>query len=246
VGHSRAQIIALVALASCRGASGDSWTTADWVAAGVPDPGHEWTSDELDLAVKAIEKAVARDRHRLPAFRGTRGGVVFARVTAEPALDPHADPRARFGSIELGLEAHRAFENLYPTDLLAPTSRASIEAIGVMFDDYARLEPAIDPFLESFGSDDPTLQVCHASVQKLQDGLSKLLHGALVLANSHAVPVADRVALLGHVRAAIEAAFPHLDAGAQAQLRSELAILAHGTTGDLHAAAAAVLASLPP
>jgi hypothetical protein len=250
VGNSHAQVAALCVLATAaachRDPIGDAWTTADWTEAGVPDPGHEWTSDELDLAVKAIEKAIGVDRHRRPAFHGSRGGAVFARVVSEPVLDPKADPRARFSSIELGLEAHHAFSNLYPIAALEPASRESIETLGVMFDDYARLEPAIDPFLATFGSDDASLDARRKSVLKVQVGLGLMLHHAFLVANDRRISVVDRVALLGYVGHAIPAAFPHLTPDVQDKLRSDAAVLVHATTGDLHDAAAAVLRLVPP
>lgn len=248
MGHSHGQVaLVALALAAChRDPIGDTWTTADWVQAGVPDPGHAWTADELDVAVKAIQKAVSADRHRLPAFHGNRGGAVFARVVSPAADDPNAELRARFPKLGVALEAHRAFVHLYPVDALEPATREAIEAFGAMFDDYARIEPLADPFMATFGSDDATLPVRQSALDKMQAALAVMIHAALLVGADARAHIADRVALVDYVGRVLPVAFPHFAADAQAQIRSDLNILLHRTTGDLHDAVAADLRLVPP
>lgn len=245
-------IVALAALAllvatAAADPPGDAWTTGDYVKAGLPDPGHAWTSAELGAAVVVITKVSAGVPERLPSFRGAQSGAVFARLVAPTLVDPSGDVRVRFVALFDGEEAHHALMKLYsPAHPLDAPSRELIETFGALFDDYARLEPLLQPFLASFGASDPKHANRVAGMMKIWVGLGEMIAGAIMIADQKSVPVADRVAMLDYVAHVTAIGFVHLDADHQHRIRDSVAKLHAATTGPLHDAAARVLQTLPP
>jgi hypothetical protein len=251
MGDSR-KIIGLVIaaiVAACHGGAeppGDGWTTAQWTAAGVPDPKRAWTPDELKAAVEVIKKSVGEDAHRLPKFHGANGGELFSRVTAAPTLDPKAEVRAAFGAAFTTEEAHRAFSTLYQPDGLTAPTREFVESFGSVYDDDARLLPLCDPFIATFGSDDPTVPARRGGLQKMLQGTGQMIVGGIMVAADLRVAEADRVALLGYIGHVLPVSFAGLSPDDQATIRANLGKLVDGSSGDLHTAAAAVQRLLPP
>src|SRR4051794_24919887 len=123
----------LVVLLACgpRGAPPEAWGTADYVAAGVPDPGHAWSSAELTKASAAIAAAAADHDDRLPRFRGARSGAVFARLLEAPADDATRPVAPRLGEHLARYEALNQVQKPYVHGLATPT-REQVELAGAL------------------------------------------------------------------------------------------------------------------
>ncbi len=248
MGDPRREVIvaalALLVATAAADPTSDAWTTGDYVKAGVPDPGHAWTSAELGSAVAVVTKVSAE---RLPRFHGAQSGDVFARLVAPTLADPSGDVRIRFVALFDSEEAHHALMKLYmPAHALDAPSRELIETFGALFDDYTRMDPLLQPFLASFGASDPKHANRVAGMMKIWAGLGDAIIGAIMIADQKRVAIAYRVAMLDYVARVTPIAFVHLDADHQQRIRDYVTKLGAATTGPLRDAAARVLHTLPP
>jgi hypothetical protein len=220
----------------------DTWTVRDYMQAGVPDPGHAWSSSELTAAVAAI----AGHPDHLPSFQGARSGAVFARVVAPAPDDPAAAVKDRFVDLAERAEALRTFAKLYiggPSDV---PRREPVEAWGTMIDDYVVLEALAQPFLATFGSGDRSLPSRVDGLRKMHEGEGEMLRGLVLMASDSRADLAVRRAILGHAAHAVAGLFPSFGASDQQEIRDSVGKLVDGTTGALHDDAVAMQHALPP
>jgi hypothetical protein len=219
----------------------DTWTVRDYMQAGVPDPGHAWSSSELKAAVAAF--AVHSDH--LPSFQGARSGAVFARVVAAAPDDPTASVKTRFSDLLEREDALRAFAKLYLSDDLDVPRREPIEAWGTMLDIDVMMEPLMQTFLASFPPNDPSLGKRMDGLHKMREGEGEMIRGMLLMAADTRADLAVRRAILGHATHPVAVLFPSLGADDQREIRDLLAKLVDASTGALHDDAVAMQHALP-
>jgi hypothetical protein len=219
----------------------DTWTVRDYMQAGVPDPGHAWSSSELKAAVAAI--AVHSDH--LPSFEGSHSGAVFARVVAAAPDDPTATVKARMNDLMAREDALRAFAKLYLGGDRDVPRREPIEAWGTMLDIDVTLEPLMQTFLASFPPDAPSLGKRKEGLRKMRGGEGEMIRGMLTMASDTRADLAVRRAIVGHATHAVAGLFSSFGASDQLEIRGSLAKLVDGSSGALHDDAVAMQHALP-
>jgi hypothetical protein len=233
-------IVTVVLMLDARSASAEEWGTRDYVAASVPDPGRPWSSAELQQAVDAIARAAADHLERLPRHHSARSGPVFARLIEER-------PDEQTAPIGIRIAAHgerfgalgQAFK-LYGDGVSRPPVREQIELTHAMLREAMAIGALSDPFLATFRADDPSLAVRRDGLAKLYVGVGEILLGSILVSADLRVPQADRLVLLRYVADAALSLFPKVPAKLQESIRTTLAKLIEGTTGELHDAAVRV------
>jgi hypothetical protein len=248
VGNPRRAMIALrvalvVGVVACQSQdkATDTWTVRDYMQAGVPDPGHAWSSSELTAAVAAI----AGHPDHLPRFQGERSGAVFARVTAALPDDPTATVKDRLNDLVEGQEALRTFTKLYVGGMSDVPRREPIEATGALLDLYVVTDPLMKPFLASFKPDDPSLPTRVNGLHEMRVGEGTMMRGMVMIASDTRAELEVRRVSLSHVTHAVAVLFPSLGADDQKEIRDLVAKLVDGSTGSLHDDAVALQHALP-
>jgi len=234
------------ALACCsRHAPPEAWGTSDYVAAGVPDPGHPWTSAEIAKASDAIAQASTDHADRLPRYNGARSGKVFASLVATPADDPAEPPTAKLGAHLARFQALDKVSKLYLRGLLPPT-RDQIELFDALLHEAVALDALSAAFLASFAADDPSLPARRAGLEKFHTGVAGMLLGSVMVADNRGVPDEDRLVVLRYLADTAPSLLPNIPAARQDEIRSYVAKLADATSGEIHDAAARVNAAIAP
>jgi hypothetical protein len=241
-------LVTLIAGCGNRGSSlpAEAWGTADYVAAGVPDPGHAWTDVEVVTASHAIQRESADHRERLPRYRGAKSGAVFARLVEAPAPDdPAIAIVERFkGHMERG-EALNALSKLYGFGRNPVPSRDEIELFGAMLREMATEMALIDPFLASLGPDGRT-PARLGGLEQARRGAGGMVTGALMIVDGAGLALDDKRALVQHLTPALPSLFAQLLPDTQHDVRGRLAALVDATDGPLHDDLVAAQRALPP
>ena len=217
-------------------AAAEAWATRDYIAAGVPDPGHPWSLTELDKAVGAITEAAADHPERLPRYRHASSGAVFARLIAEPRDDRAASIANQVGAHLARFDALNKAAKLYANGL-GPPPREQIELFGVLLHESVALGALVEPFLASFPADDPSLPARRDGLAQFRQGGGAMMIGSLMIADNKAVPDADRLVVLRNLEETIAALLPVAPAAQQEAIRAYLAKLVKAMRGGLRAAA---------
>lgn len=241
-------IVTVVLVLTARPASAEEWATRDYVAAGVPDPGRPWSTAELQQAVDAIARAAADHPERLPRHRGASSGPVFARLVEERTDDKTAPIGARFAAHTERVGALTQAFKLYGDGVSRPPVREQFELMHAMLREAMVIGALSDPFLATFRADDPSLPTRRDGLAKLGLGVGGMLLGSILMSADRRVPLADRLVLLRYISDAAPSLFPKVPATFQESIRTTLAKLVEGTTGELHDAAVRVQRSIgaPP
>ena len=239
----RAWLVVVLFACGTRGLPQEAWGTADYVAAGVPDPGHVWSTTELTKAADAIATASNGHTERLPHYQGKRSGDVFARLAAAPADDPAMAIAQRLGDHLTRYEALNRTAKLYANGL-GPPPREQLELFGALLDVSLTINAEVDPFLASFAADEPSLQVRREGMATFRKGMGDMLYGHVMVADDKRVSDADRIVVLHNVARSIGPVWAVLPADRREQIRVYLGKLAGATTGPLHDAAAGAVAAI--
>jgi hypothetical protein len=126
-----------------------SLTTAEYVAAGVPDPGRPWSADEMAAAARALGRIATADPGQLPAYQNARSGALFSRIVSVENTSvcrlPNApgDPGGLTACIRLGLALDAIVKSYAKAgdDELALVFGADLQAIAALIrlsDQYKR------------------------------------------------------------------------------------------------------------
>jgi hypothetical protein len=221
-----------------------AWSVADYVKAGVPDPDHTWSAQELARAATVIVREAASHPERLPGYRSARSGAVFARLVEVPPDDPAQPIAAR---VKDGLDRFKALGSLtrpYGLTIHGTPSRDAIELAGAMLRSQAVLMHLTEAFLDSLGSDGRTAARM-AGYRRLQGDVAAMATGVLTLVEQAGVAIDDRRAMVQHVAAVLPSTFPHFIPEHQRAARDQIAALVNATTGPLHDDLVAVQRALP-
>jgi hypothetical protein len=241
----RTLVAAVLGLLLAAGAArAEDWVTRDYVAAGVPDPVRVWSLPELRQAVDAIGRAAAGHAERLPRYRSTRSGVLFARLIEPLREDPAGAVADRLIMHVERFGALNELNKLYGVSLEAPPQREQLELYGEILREAVALEGMVAPFLATFRADDPSLPTRRDGLAKMRAGNGTMLLGCVLVAEDLRVEEAQRVTLLRRIAPAAAALVPKLPADAQSKFRDELGKLVTASRGALHAAAVGVQAAL--
>jgi len=233
----RAWLLVVLLACGARGAPPEAWGTADYVAAGVPDPGHAWSNAELVKAGTAITAAADGHEDRLPRYRGARSGAVFARLIEAPADDATRPVALRLGEQLARYQTLNDVQKRYLHGLATP-SREQIELAGALLHESVTMMALVDPFLATFSADDPSLETRRNGLATFRRGSADLLYGAVMVADDRRPPTEDRVAMLRHVAETIGPLWPALPVPRRDEIRAYLVKLSEATTGALHDVAA--------
>ncbi|CAN5476621.1 hypothetical protein BH11MYX1_BH11MYX1_27990 [soil metagenome] len=224
----------------------ETWGITDFANAGlhIDKP---WTPDNFTTAATVLKAQCTGHRDRLPHFHGQKSGEVFAKLLT-PLPDDHAAPvTERFKAHMLRGEALNAISKLYLEDMLAAPSREFIEVMGSYLGEAAALATTADPFLASFGPDDPKHQTRLDGLAKMKHGDGLMMQGGLLVAEDARVPEDDRLAMLAYVTAVLPTLFPHAEPEVQQTIRDNLAKHVETTSpGKPHDAFVAARQALPP
>lgn len=221
------------------GAKVDAWGTAEYVAAGAPDPGRAWSTAELGKAVDAIAQAVADHAERLPRYRGAKSGKVFARLIEVSPEDMSLAVTDRMIAHLQRYEAMNKASKWYANGL-GPPPREQIELFAVLLHESVVLSGIVGPFMATFARDDPSLPARRNGLLKFREGVAEMLLGSAMVADDRRVPDADRIVVFRYLEEAAPVLLPTLPAERQAPIRSYIEKLAAATKGDLHDAAVRV------
>ena len=226
-------------------ASPEAWGTSDYVAAGVPDPAHPWTNEEISKASDVIAQAATAHADRRPRYKGPRSGAVFARLVAAPADEPAAPPTAQLGAHMVRFEALNKASKLYLNGLLPPT-REQIEIFDALLHEAVAIDALSMPFLASFSADDPSLPARRAGLDKFHVGVGAMLLGSVMIADNRGVAEDDRLAVFRYLADTAPVLLPRIPADQQQQIRSYVGKLVEATSGKIHDAAVRVNDAINP
>jgi hypothetical protein len=232
-------ILILLACGKTNRLPDEAWGISDYASAGlhIDEP---WSAAEYTTAASILKSVTADHRERLPRFRGTKSGPVFDKLLADLPDDRGQPVAERFGAHVQRYDAVNTISKLYVENQFAAVPREYIELSGALLREATVLTRDADAFLASFGPDDPKREVRLAGFAKMKAGYGMMLLGGLLIARESRVPMADRVAMIRHVTAALPTLFPEAPAEAQGNIREAIAtLLAAHSRGALHDAVAA-------
>ena len=212
----------------------EAWGVGDYVSAGLPAPDHTWSNAELDKANEVLGR-VARNRlDRLPRFHGVKSRAVFARLIERAPEDPQATGATRFELHGVRFEAAVATLQLYIPSSVS-LSREPIELEGVLLHEVMAQQSLVDPFLASFGPDDPKHENRMQGLATMHKGWGEMTKGMLDTISDARISETDRRALAGYVAEVLPVLFPALPADAQQVVRQRFtALIASVPAGPLH------------
>lgn len=223
----------------------EAWGVDDYAKVGlrIDKP---WEPADYTNAANVLQQQTAGHRERLPRFHGPGSGPVFDKIIADLVDDPAASVKERLAAhMERG-EAVNAISKLYLDNIYATPSREWIELNAVAMREAVVLSSLVQPFLDSFGSDDPKREVRLAGLEKMRAGYGTMLVGGLLVADQLRVPEDDRVAMLGHVTKVLPALYPTLTSELQRQIRDLIGKQVEAfPAGKLHHAIVAAQEALP-
>jgi hypothetical protein len=219
----------------------ETWGVAEFAQAGlrIDKP---WRPEDLTAAAAVLDA----HRDRLPHFHGARSGEVFAKLVTPLPDDGAAPVTERFHAHMLRGEALNAISKLYLENLLAKPPREFIEVMGAYLGEAAELARLAEPFLATFGPDDPKHQARLDGLAQMKRGYGQMLLGGLLVAEDARVPEADRLAMLGYVTTALPTLLPATEPAVQQRIRDNLANQIDKTSaGAPHDAFVAARRALP-
>lgn len=198
----------------------EAWGVGDYASAGLAID-KPWSAADHVHAAEVLKEQATGHRDRLPRYRGAKSGAVFAKLV-EP-LPPDADQplAARFAAHVQRGDAANQLSHLYAENEWAPPTREWVELMGVALREAAILAPLADPFLASFGPEDPSRQVRLDGLAKMKRGYGMMMLGGLMVGGDTRVPEEIRIAMVDHVAAALPVLFPITPAETQGQIREQ-------------------------
>jgi hypothetical protein len=224
----RVLVVLVVLACSCKAKTndlpGEAWSAADYASAGLATD-KPWTHADHTRAAAVLAQQTAGHRDRLPRFQGAKSGAVFAKLIATLPPDDDQPIADRFIAHVERYEATNAISKLYVENALAVPTREWIELMGALLRESVVLATAAQPFLASFGPDDPQRDGRLRGLAKMQSGFGQMILGSLLTAGDLRVPEADRLALVEHVNAALPVLLPQAPAETQQQIRTQVTAL---------------------
>jgi len=218
-----ASLIAIVLAIGCtkkdNALPAEEWGAADYAAANIPAVDHPWTHQEYLGAAAVLTQLGADHPARLPRYEGARSGAVFARLLEMPAGDPDAAIAERFLPHIERYEQINALSKRYMSNALAPAPREWMELMGVLLRESIAMQPLVEPFLASFGPDDPKAAVRRGGFAKMRSGWGGMIQGGLMMAGDTRVSETDRIAMVTLIVHALPHLFPAIPAEKQAAIR---------------------------
>lgn len=214
------RILVLGAVIACSKPA--AMTTDQYVAAGVPDPGHVWTTADLETAATALSHL---ERERLPPHTSA----IFAKLVAPAADDPSAPIEQRMQDRGARYETLNRASKLY-----AVSSREQLDLFAALLTEGVAISKLADPFLATFPPDDPKLPIRREGIAKMYSGYGAMLLGALLILDNRQLPIEVKRALLSNLIVTWPALYPKLVAEQQTTLRETLDKLAAAPSGPIH------------
>ncbi len=219
----------------------EAWGVADYAKAGIAID-KPWAPDDYPAAAAVLKQLLPDHRDRLPRFHGDKSGAVFAKLMTPPPDDSAAPIAARFFAHMTRGEALQTLSKLYSA---VPPSRELIEVMGANLGEAAALATEAEPFLASFGPDDPQRAIRLDGLAKMRTGFGEMMAGGLMIASDPSLPEDDRVAMVNHVTAVLHVLLPFTEPATQQQIRSTIAAQVSATKGNVHDAFVAAQRALP-
>jgi hypothetical protein len=241
----RALLVVVLACTKTNQLPEEAWGTNDYAAAGIAVD-RPWGAAEYERAANVLG-AVAKDHpERLPRHQGAKSGAVFARLVADFADDEALPVGERLGPRLQHYEALNAISKLYVLNQLATPPREYIELTGALLRDAAVETELVEAFMATISADDPSRGKREQGRAKMREGFAGMVYGGLLVADQLRLSDEARIAMLGHVTAALPRLFPTLPAEAQRQIRETLAKQVQAfPAGPLRDAAVAAQRAVP-
>lgn len=223
----------------------EAWGVDDYAKAGIAID-KPWGADDFTNAATVLAQVTTGHRERLPRYQGPKSGPVFAKLLVPVAQGDDVAIAERFATHGQRAEALNAISKLYVEHEMAPFTRESIELMGAMLAEASALASTADPFLASFGPDDPQREARLGGLAKMKTGYGMMVLGNLMVAGDARVPELDRIALVQHVTTAMPVLFPFVPADTQQLIRKQAVKLVDGLPkGALRDAVVAAKAAIP-
>ncbi|HEX5064456.1 MAG TPA: hypothetical protein VFV99_34005 [Kofleriaceae bacterium] len=223
----------------------EAWGVADFEREGlhVDKP---WTTDDFTQAQAVLERVSKDHRERLPRYRGAKSGAVFAKLVTELPEDATQSIGDKFIAHANRVDALNQISKLYMLNAMAVPPREWIELMGAILREAVVLTQTSEPFLASFGPDDPKRENRLAGLARMKEGYGQMLLGSFLVADDKRVPEADKIALVQYATAALPVLLPASTPDAQSKIREVLAKEQAGVpAGPLHDAIVAANKALP-
>jgi len=223
----------------------EAWGVADYEREGL-HIAKPWAADDYTNALVVLERVTKDHRDRLPRYRGAKSGAVFAKLAQDLPDDPAQSINDKFMTHANRADALNQISKLYMVNALDVPPREWIELMGAMLREAAVLTQTSEPFIASFGLDDPKRENRLAGLAKMKDGYGQMLLGCFLIADDKRVPETDKIALIHYATAVLPVLLPASTPDAQSKIREVLSKEQAGfPAGPLHDAIVAANKALP-
>jgi hypothetical protein len=209
----------------------ESFTTAEYVRRGLPEPDRPWSIDDLVQAKEVLESVAREGCQFLPRYQSERSGEVFARLTSPENLKPFLDPDLPLIERSLAaqfLQAHIEIINVYSSTFPSESAAGSEieELIGFELQTTVVMLEVVDEIAAAINLEDPTYEQAREKLLQMKQSGGGLVTGCLVmLTERQTYPIDARVRLVGHMRQAFPKLIPRFPPEARVEALDRLATL---------------------
>lgn len=205
-----------------------SLTSAEYIKLGFPQLDQPWSASETYRAFKVLEDIAVQDARRLPRYRSTQSGKVFARITSPDHIEVFKESllslkEERMRQLTVcGLNLGR-IGSLYQLHLPDSHQAEKVEFMGAHFRNGNTCLDILEKSLASLAKQDKDYVDLREVLQGERETMSQLIHNALTMIEEADVyPAAERARLAGHMQKTFPDLLPRLFAGDRGRVLQRL------------------------